>query len=104
MPTYETMTRFNNDLDRLTPEQRHRFRKTVAAFVEDLRTGGRFRAGLRVKRVQRARGIYELTWSMGTGPAGRATRNTDPSTVPAPRTSSGAASAPTTSSPAPESP
>ncbi|MFJ4865985.1 hypothetical protein [Streptomyces sp. NPDC088748] len=72
MPTYETMTRFNNDLDRLTPEQRRRFRQTVAAFVEDLRTG-RFRAGLRVKRVQRAPGIYELTWSMGTGPAGRAT-------------------------------
>ncbi|MEU5582999.1 hypothetical protein ABZ791_35990 [Streptomyces huasconensis] len=73
MPTYETLPRFAADLDRLTPEQRHRFRKTVAALVEDLRTGGRFRAGLRVKRVQRARGIYELTWSMGTGPAGRAT-------------------------------
>jgi len=58
--------------DRLTPEQRRRFRKTVTAFVEDLRTG-RFRAGLRIKGVQRAPGVYELTWSMGTGPAGRAT-------------------------------
>jgi hypothetical protein len=67
------MPRFTTDLNRLTPEQRRRFRQTVAAFVEDLRTGGRFRAGLRVKRVQRAPGIYELTWSMGTGPAGRAT-------------------------------
>ncbi|MFK0120812.1 hypothetical protein [Streptomyces sp. NPDC090994] len=46
MPTYETLPRFNNDLGRLTPEQRRRFRRTVAAFVEDLRTG-RFRAGLR---------------------------------------------------------
>ncbi|GHB29736.1 hypothetical protein [Streptomyces chryseus] len=73
MPTYETTPRFTTDLGRLTPEQRHRFRRTVAAFVDDLRTGGRFRAGLRVKRVQRASGIYELTWSMGTGPAGRAT-------------------------------
>ncbi|MEU2732553.1 hypothetical protein ABZ650_33065 [Streptomyces griseoviridis] len=72
MPTYETLPRFAADLDRLTPEQRRRFRRTVTAFVEDLRTG-RFRAGLRVKRVQRATGIYELTWSMGTGPAGRAT-------------------------------
>jgi hypothetical protein len=72
VPTYETLPRFATDLDRLTPEQRRRFRQTVAAFVEDLRTG-RFRAGLRVKRVQRVPGIYELTWSMGTGPAGRAT-------------------------------
>ncbi|MFJ4858665.1 hypothetical protein [Streptomyces sp. NPDC088730] len=73
MPTYETLPRFTADLDRLTPEQRRKFRQTVAAFVEDLRAGGRFRAGLRIKRVQRAPGIYELTWSMGTGPAGRAT-------------------------------
>ncbi|GHH88854.1 hypothetical protein GCM10018793_70080 [Streptomyces sulfonofaciens] len=39
----------------------------MAAFVEDLRTG-RFRAGLRVKRAQRAQGIYELTWSNGHRP------------------------------------
>ncbi|WP_331751696.1 hypothetical protein OG215_40955 (plasmid) [Streptomyces globisporus] len=47
MPTYETLPRFATDLDRLTPEQRRKFRQTVAAFVEDLRAGGRFRAGLR---------------------------------------------------------
>ncbi|MGW0131585.1 hypothetical protein [Streptomyces sp. NPDC003299] len=34
-------------LNRLTPEQRHRFRRAVAAFVEDVRAGS-FRAGLRV--------------------------------------------------------
>ncbi|MFB7918061.1 hypothetical protein [Streptomyces sp. NPDC056061] len=67
MPTYETMTRFNNDLDRLTPEQRRRFRQTVTAFVEDLRTG-RFRAGLRIKRVRCSPGVYELTWA-GNGRA-----------------------------------
>ncbi|MFF5456201.1 hypothetical protein ACFY40_33990 [Streptomyces sp. NPDC012950] len=50
MPTYETLPRFTADLDRLTPEQRRKFRQTVAAFVEDLRTGGRFRAGLREAR------------------------------------------------------
>ncbi|WP_236243616.1 hypothetical protein [Streptomyces sp. CC228A] len=66
MPTFETLPRFTADLDRLTPEQRRRFRHAVAAFVEDLRTGGHFRAGLRIKRVQRAPGVYELTWSMGT--------------------------------------
>ncbi|MEU1676820.1 hypothetical protein ABZ752_33030 [Streptomyces roseifaciens] len=65
MPTYETLPRFTADLDRLTPEQRRAFRR---AFVPDLRAG-RFRAGLRIKRVRRAPGIYELTWSGG----GRAT-------------------------------
>ncbi|MEU2179832.1 hypothetical protein [Streptomyces thermolilacinus] len=50
MPTYETTPRFATDLDRLTPEQRHRFRQAVTAFVDDLRTGGRFRAGLREAR------------------------------------------------------
>ncbi|CAL9671145.1 hypothetical protein [Streptomyces sp. enrichment culture] len=84
MPTYETLPRFTTDLDRLTPEQRRRFRQTVTAFVEDLRTG-RFRAGLRVKRVQRAPGIYELTWSMGTGPAGRATWEYGPERRPGER-------------------
>nr|WP_202514353.1 MULTISPECIES: hypothetical protein [unclassified Streptomyces] len=75
------MPRFTSDLDRLTPEQRRKFRQTVAAFVEDLRTG-RFRAGLRIKRVQQATGIYELTWSMGTGPAGRATWQYGPALRP----------------------
>ncbi|MFJ6250670.1 MULTISPECIES: hypothetical protein [unclassified Streptomyces] len=51
VPTYETLPRFTADLHRLTPEQRRKFRQTVAAFVEDLRTGGRFRASLRDKRV-----------------------------------------------------
>ncbi|WP_331755206.1 hypothetical protein OG936_38200 (plasmid) [Streptomyces sp. NBC_00846] len=73
MPTYEALPRFTTDLDRLTTEQRRRFRRAVTAFVHDLRAEGRFRAGLRVKRVSGFPGIYELTWSMGTGPAGRAT-------------------------------
>jgi len=75
VPTYETLPRF-------TPEQRRKFRQTVAAFVEDLRAGGRFRAGLRVKRVQRAYGIYELTWYIGAGPAGRATWQYGPALSP----------------------
>lgn len=35
VPTYEALPRFTTDLNRLTPEQRHRFRQTVTAFVED---------------------------------------------------------------------
>lgn len=50
VPTYETLPRFTTDLNRLTPEQRRCFRHAVKAFVHDLRTGGRFRAGLREAR------------------------------------------------------
>ncbi|MFD9535388.1 hypothetical protein [Streptomyces sp. NPDC060010] len=49
MPTYEALPRFTADLDRLTPEQRRRFRRAVTAFVDDLRTD-RFRASLREAR------------------------------------------------------
>ncbi|MFB7030941.1 MULTISPECIES: hypothetical protein [Terrabacteria group] len=70
MPTYETLPRFTADLHRLTPAQRQRFRRAVLdAFVPDLRTGGRFHPGLRIKGVRSAPGIYELTWA----PDGRAT-------------------------------
>ncbi|MGW6455551.1 hypothetical protein ACWF94_06405 [Streptomyces sp. NPDC055078] len=82
MPTYETLPRFTADLDRLTPEQRRRFRRAVTAFVHDLRADGRFRAGLRVKHLSEFPGIYELTWSMGTGPAGRATWQYGPARRP----------------------
>ena len=61
VPTYEALPRFTADLDRLTPEQRRRLRQVVSAFVKDLRTGGPFRPGLRVKGVSRAPGVYELT-------------------------------------------
>lgn len=50
MPTYETLPRFTADLRRLTPTQQRRFRQAVTAFVEDLRAGGHFRAGLREAR------------------------------------------------------
>ncbi|MER5501916.1 hypothetical protein ABT096_32585 [Streptomyces sp. NPDC002561] len=73
MPTFETLPRFTTDLQHLTPAQRRAFRQAVIAFVDGLRTGGPFRASLRIKGVRRASGGYELTWSMGTSPAGRAT-------------------------------
>ncbi|WUT01750.1 hypothetical protein OHA46_33885 (plasmid) [Streptomyces sp. NBC_00708] len=73
MLTYDCLPSFESDLKHLTPEQCAAFRRVVRrAFVPDLRAG-RFRAGLRVKRVQCAEGILELSWSMGAGPAGRAT-------------------------------
>ncbi|MGX1762061.1 hypothetical protein ACWIG5_35010 [Streptomyces lydicus] len=81
MPTFETLPRFTTDLQHLTPDQRRAFRQAVIAFVHDLRTGGPFRAGLRVKGVRRASGIFELTWAQN----GRATWSYSQEQVPAAR-------------------
>lgn len=63
-PTFDhTETRFQRDLRRLTPGQRKAFREAVAAFVDDLRRGGGFRPGLRVKRVQATDGVWEMSWA-----------------------------------------
>lgn len=70
MPTYDVTQRFLKDLALLDPADRQRFQRAVAQFVEDLqRNDGRFRPGLRVKGVQSAPGVFEMTWA----PDGRAT-------------------------------
>lgn len=68
MPTFETTRRFWRDHARLTAEQKRAFREAVEKFVADL-DAGRFRVGLRVKPVQGAPGIFEMTCA----PDGRAT-------------------------------
>jgi hypothetical protein len=68
MPTWERAARFDDDWDALDATDRARFRRAVRHFVTDLPTG-RFRPGLRVKRVQGTASVYELTWA----PDGRAT-------------------------------
>ncbi|MFI8287331.1 hypothetical protein ACIF84_30330 [Streptomyces albidoflavus] len=50
MPTYEVLPQFTADLHHLSPEQQRRFRRAVTGFVQDLRGGGHFRAGLREAR------------------------------------------------------
>ena len=62
MPTYEVLARFVRDYRSLTPEQRAQFRKALDKFIADLRAGA-FRPGLRVKRIQAAEGIFEMTWA-----------------------------------------
>lgn len=69
MPTYEWLPRFSADLAKLDPGQRAAYLASVRQFVEDLQRGGAFRQGLRVKGVQGARGVYEMSWA----PDGRAT-------------------------------
>ncbi len=68
-PTYESLSSFQRDYARLESIDRKRFRKAVRQFVEDLAANRLPRPGLRVKRVQGAPDIWELSWA----PDGRAT-------------------------------
>ena len=63
MPTYAWLARFGADFDSLPESQQAAFLVAVAQFVEDLRGGGGFRKGLRVKGVKGATGIFEMTWA-----------------------------------------
>lgn len=69
MPTYETLPRFRDDFDGLSADEQERFREAVKKFIDDLTRGQGFRLGLRVRGVQGAPGIFEMTWA----PDGRAT-------------------------------
>jgi hypothetical protein len=63
VPTYAWLARFRTDFEGLTPAQQAAFLVAVGQFVEDLQAGGPFRKGLRVKGVQGATGIFEMTWA-----------------------------------------
>ncbi len=63
MPTYEAPPQFWRDWEKLRPQQKRAFLVAVRKLVEDLKAGRGFRAGLRVKGVQGAQGIYEMTWA-----------------------------------------
>lgn len=63
MPTREALESFWRDWGELSAEDQRAFRVAVAKFIEDLRVGRGLRKGLRVKGVQGARGVFELTWS-----------------------------------------
>lgn len=70
MPTYDVTDCFRKDLALLDPADRVRFQRAIKQFIEDLASTSRgFRPGLRVKGVQGAEGVYEMTWA----PDGRAT-------------------------------
>ena len=63
MPTYERLLRFNRDYDTLSSDEKKAFNAAVRKFVEDLERGQGFRKGLRVKGVQGAPNVYEMTWA-----------------------------------------
>ena len=62
MPTFAQTDRFRRDFAALSPGQQAAFRAAAAKFVADL-PSGRFRLGLRVKGVQGAAGVFEMTWA-----------------------------------------
>jgi hypothetical protein len=62
VPTYDWLDEFIREYEALTPGRRAAFKRAVAKFVVDLRTG-HFRQGLRIKGVQGQEGVWELTWA-----------------------------------------
>ncbi len=75
---YERTPRFDADLRRLSDDERTLSRTVAteqfapAAQRHAAQPGSAWPKGLRVKRVQGARGLWEMTWSFA-GPDGRAT-------------------------------
>jgi hypothetical protein len=69
-PTFEWPPRFAQDLKKLSDEDAARFReKVLDQFVPALAAHAEMPPGLRVKGVQGANGVFELTFA----PDGRAT-------------------------------
>jgi hypothetical protein len=62
MPTFAQTDRFRRDFAKLTAAQKAAVRAAAAKFVADL-PPGTFRPGLRVKGVQGAEGVFEMTWA-----------------------------------------
>jgi hypothetical protein len=62
MPTFAQTERFRRDFAALPAAQQVAFRAAAARFVADL-PSGRFRPGLRVKGIQGAPGVFEMTWA-----------------------------------------
>ena len=63
MPTFAKTDKFKRDALTLSAEERMALRVAVEKFVEDLQRGEGFRKGLRVKGVQGAKGVFEMTWA-----------------------------------------
>ena len=62
MPTWSKTASFAKDYKALSRTDKKKFKKAVADFVADLKAG-RFRKGLRVKGVEGADRIFEMTWA-----------------------------------------
>jgi hypothetical protein len=68
VPSHARTRQFDRDWKGLSSADRDRYRTAFRKFDADL-IAGRFRPGLRVKGVQGAPGVFEMSWA----PNGRAT-------------------------------
>jgi hypothetical protein len=68
LATWDKTARFLSDYADLSADERDAFMSAVRDFIEDL-PSRRFRSSLRVKGVQAAPGVFEMSWADG----GRAT-------------------------------
>jgi hypothetical protein len=68
VPTHEELPRFLREYSNLTAEQQASFKAALRLFVRGLRER-KFDPSLRVKRVVRTQGVWEMSWA----PDGRAT-------------------------------
>ncbi len=62
MPTYALTDQFKRDYAALTPAERELFMRAIKKFIQDLRAM-KFRSSLRVKGIQGAAGIFEMSWA-----------------------------------------
>jgi hypothetical protein len=62
-PTYEATVGFAREFARLSREQDRAFRQAIAKLVAALRDGREPPNSLRIKRVQGAKGVWELSYS-----------------------------------------
>lgn len=68
MPTFQTLPEFQRNFRALSEDEQRKFAEVVKErFVPDLKAG-KFRKGLRVKRIRTQPGVLEMTWA----PNGRA--------------------------------
>jgi hypothetical protein len=71
LPTHEEADQFWADWEHLSADERRLFREAVKKLAEDLVNlpPGQFRRGLRVKPMQAAPGIFEMTSEIRDGRA-----------------------------------
>jgi len=74
VPTWELTAVCERDYESLDAEERRAFRQALKRFISDLEdiekgTRHQFRGGLRVKPMQNAPGIWEMTWKTRDGRA-----------------------------------
>jgi hypothetical protein len=62
LATFDKTDQFKRDEKRLTPEEKAEVKVALGKFLEDL-PSREFRPELRVKGVQSAEGVYEMSWS-----------------------------------------